>query len=123
MPFKPNQTKPMKTTPSTAMATTNTENRLHSLGQIKRAAESAGSHWFSKSAMRYFSSRVGSHVYSVPGGALFVSSEKDLERRLYSVRSCTAAGVIDTVGMFCEYKTNRAAHKAALNLVMGGFSL
>jgi hypothetical protein len=58
------------------MASTNTENRLHTLDQIKRAAASAGSRWFEKSALRFFSSRISSHVYSVPGGALFVSSEQ-----------------------------------------------
>lgn len=111
------------------MASTNTENRLHALDQIKRAAASAGSHWFEKSTLRFFSSRISSHVYSVPGGALFVSSEQfqgfgtEAGPRLYSVRSCTFKGSIDTVGGFQQHESSKAAHKEALRLVMSGFSL
>ena len=111
------------------MVSTNTENRLHTLDQIKRAAASAGSHWFDKSALRYFSSRISSHVYSVPGGALFVSSEQfkgfgsEDGRRLFSIRSCSFEGSIDTVGEFQEHESSKAAHKEALRLVMAGFSL
>lgn len=111
------------------MASTNTQNRLHTLDQIKRAAASAGSHWFEKSTLRFFSSRISSHVYSVPGGALFVSSEQfqgfgtEDGRRLYSVRSCSFDGSIDTVGDFQQYESSKAAHKEALRLVMAGFSL
>jgi hypothetical protein len=111
------------------MASTNTENRLHTLDQIKRAAASAGSRWFEKSALRFFSSRISSHVYSVPGGALFVSSEQfrgfgtEDEPRLYSVRSCSFDGSIDTVGGFQQYESSKAAHKEALRLVTSGFSL
>ena len=105
------------------MITTNAQNRLHTLSQIKRAAEAAGSHWFSKGALSFFSSRISSQVYSVPGGALFVSSEETLGCRLYSIRSCTFAGSIDTVGSFRRYESSKAAHKEALNLVVAGFSL
>ena len=111
------------------MITTNTEKRLHTLDQIKRAAAAAGSHWFEKSALRYFSSRISSHVYSLPGGALFVSSEQfkgfgtEDGPRLYSVRSCTSDGSIDTVGEFQQHESSKAAHTEALRLVMAGFSL
>ena len=111
------------------MASTNTENRLHTLDQIKRAAAAAGSHWFEKSALRYFASRVSSHVYSVPGGALFVSSEQfksfcmEDGPRLYSVRSCTFDGTVDTVGEFQQHESSKAAHTEALRLAMAGFSL
>ena len=111
------------------MVSTNTENRLHTLDQIKRAAASAGSPWFNKSALRYFSSRISSHVYSVPGGALFVSSEQfksfggEDGPRLFSIRSCSFDGCIDTVGGCQQYESSKAAHKEALRLVMAGFSL
>jgi hypothetical protein len=107
------------------MITTNTDRKLHTLDQIKRAAYGAGSHWFDRSAMRYFNSRIGERVHPVPGGALFVSSEQfDWNSpRLYSVRSCTFEGSIDTVGEFQQYATNSAAHAAASSLVKSGFSL
>lgn len=111
------------------MASTNTENRLHTLDQIKRAAASADSHWFEKSALIYFSSRISSHVYSVPGGALFVSSEqfKSFDGkdglRLFSIRSCSFEGSVDTVGDFQQYESSKVAHTEALRLAMTGFSL
>jgi len=111
------------------MLNVNTDKRLHTLEQIKRAAAAAGSHWFEASALRYFSSRISSHVYSVPGGALFVSSEQfkgfgsEDGPRLYSVRSCTSEGSLDTVGEFQQHQSSKAAHKEALRLVMAGYSL
>ncbi len=103
--------------------------KLHTLDQIKRAAESAGSHWFDRSALRYFSSRIGQKVYPVPGGALFVSSEQFRGLfspdgpRLYSVRSCTIAGQIDTVGEFQAHSSRESAHNYAAKLQREGFSL
>ena len=111
------------------MATTNTLRKLHTLDQIKRAAYSAGSHWFDMGSMRFFSSRVSEIVYPVPGGALFVSSEKfrgfcqpDGER-LYTVRSCSADGNIETVGEFQQWRTAKRAHARARFLQSEGFSL
>lgn len=105
--------------------TTNTLRKLHTLDQIKRAAMGVGSHWFDKSALRFFGSRIGEKVHPVSGGALFVSSEQfDYQSpRLYSVRSCTFSGEIDTVGEFQQYATNQAAHSAAARLVKSGFNL
>lgn len=107
----------------------NTQKRLHTLDQIKRAAKAAGSHWFDEDTLRYFSSRISSHVYSVPGGALFVSSEQFRGYgspdgpRLYTIRSCSFEGVIDTIGEFQQYETSRAAHAAALKLAIADFTI
>tara|TARA_R110000868_G_scaffold11921_1_gene57939 strand:- start:676 stop:1020 length:345 start_codon:yes stop_codon:yes gene_type:complete len=107
----------------------NTQKRLHTLDQIKRAAKAAGSHWFDAAALRYFSSRISNHVYSVPGGALFISSEQYRGYgspdgpRLYTVRSCSFEGAIDTVGEFQQYETSKAAHAAALKLAMADYTL
>ena len=111
------------------MATTNDLCKLHTLEQVKRVAYSAGSHWFDRSNLRYFSSRISENVYPIPGGALFVSSEKfkglyaDDGERLYTVRSCSADGKIDTVGDFQQWKTARQAHARAAWLQSDGFSL
>ena len=107
------------------MITTNTLHKLHTLDQIKRAAIGAGSHWLDPASMRFFNSRLGQTVYPIPGGALFISSERfDYSSpRLYSVRSCTWDGCIDTVGEFQQYATSTAAHSAASRLVKSGFSL
>ena len=117
---EPNQTKPMAS---------NTERKLHTLDQVKRAAAMAGSHWFDRDSMRYFASRVSARVYPVRGGALFVSSEQfrglyePSEQRRYTVRSCTADGRIETVGEFQQYATREAAHNAAKRLAANGYSL
>lgn len=103
--------------------------KLHTLDQIKRAAAAAGSHWFDPSTLRYFSSRVGRRVYPVPGGALFISSEQFRGYgspdgpRLYSVRSCTLAGKIDTVGKFQAHSSRDSAHNYAAHLQREGFTL
>jgi len=107
------------------MITMNIDRKLHTLDQVKRAAYGAGSHWFDRSTIRYFNSRVGKRVHPVPGGALFISSEQFslTSPRLYSVRSCTIEGEIDTVGEFQQYATNSAAHTAASSLAKSGLSL
>jgi hypothetical protein len=112
------------------MATTAVQTvKLHTLDQIKRAAAAAGSHWFDPSALRFFSSRLGRRVYPVPGGALFISSEQFRGYgspdgpRLYSVRSCTLAGEIDTVGEFQAHSSRESAHNCAAHLQREGFTL
>jgi hypothetical protein len=107
------------------MIATNATLKLHTLDQVKRAAIGAGSHWFDTDSMRYFNSRLGQTVYPIPGGALFISSERfDYNSpRAYSVRSCTWNGCIDTVGEFQQYATSTSAHSAASRLVKSGFSL
>ncbi len=117
------------TVPRSTMAIANTLRTLHTLDQIKRASYSAGSHWFDRGALRSFSSRISETVYPVAGGALFISSEKfrglyepDRER-LYTVRSCSVDGDINTVGEFQQWRTAKQAHARARFLQSEGFSL
>lgn len=105
---------------------TSTENRrleslrvpgqLSTIDEIESAARSQGSHWFDRDTMRFFASRVSDHIYPYPGGAVFVSSERgprfDSPRR-YTVRLCTVAGEIDTIGEFQAYASRNGAHSAA----------
>jgi hypothetical protein len=96
-------------------------------GDIERAADRAGSHWFSPSTRRFFGSRTLSDTYG-PGGLVFVSSEarRGCERR-YTLRVVTPANPdtgerfsIDTVpnedgsNGFQAYATARQAKAAAL---------
>lgn len=74
--------------------------------------------WFSPSAMRWFSSRVGSTGFLDRNGAIyFVSSERDIygdNVRRYSVRVWKGEGYgIDTVGVFCGYASRNGAMRAA----------
>jgi len=94
------------------------------LDHIKTAARETGSHFFSPSTMRFFSSRIHGALY---GGRFFVTSERDStgsawggERR-YSVRVARFLPNkerldIDTVGDHGAYDTAREAHAAAQRL-------
>lgn len=86
-----------------------------SIDEIKRAAESAGSQWFSPASMRYFGSRISNEVIN---GKYFVTTETDIyggDRRA-SIRVASPNGSIDTVGEFREYNTIDQAKRAARKL-------
>lgn len=95
-----------------------------SIPALKAAANNAGSHWFSKGAMQFFSSKIESGMIA---GRFFVTSEQcDADSpRLYSVRvvtrdaAATPSLSIDTVGDFQAHATltdAKAAAKAAAAL-------
>ncbi len=92
---------------------------LHTLDAIKTAAKNGQApHWFDRSTLRFFSSRISEHVYPTRDGAYFVSSERfDMTTpRLFSVRFCSDAGAIDTIGEFQQYASRSGAHAAAARL-------
>lgn len=74
--------------------------------QIKSAAKAAGSHYFDRSTMRFFRSRVLPTVFHGPGGCYFVTSEQFTSStttapRRYTVRKFDVQTAnIDTVGQF-----------------------
>lgn len=107
---------------------------VHTSDDIRAIVESTGSHFFDRSTMSYFSSRLLSGVYAADGdesnvGArfFFVTSERDTspyqspQPRLYSVRRLTLATVrddrpdvlIDTMGEFQGFATAREARRFA----------
>lgn len=61
---------------------------MRTIDDIKQAAYRGGSHWFDPGTMRFFASRVSSHVFIVDERrTLFVSSEDSgIGGRRYSVR-------------------------------------
>jgi hypothetical protein len=103
-------------------------NTIHTIDDIIAIADHAGSHFFSRDTMRFFSSRVLSGIYAPDGYEaregrrfFFVTSERhgDDAPRHYAVRMMTlgaqrddrAAVDIVTVGDY--HSTANAAHKAA----------
>ena len=87
---------------------------LKTIEEIKRANEDSGGHWFEKAAMRFFRTSIAQTVYPAPRGAVFVTGEKDGDNtRRYSVRYCTDAGRIRTVGGFRQYPTLDEALRGA----------
>lgn len=86
-----------------------------SINQIISEAERAGSYFFSKSTLRFFSSRILPTIY---GGCYFITSERDNYRdsnpRFYTIRKYEGGLKVETVGEFCQFKT-RAQAVAAVN--------
>lgn len=86
------------------------------IDEIKRANSNLGHHFFDKTSVRFFASRVLGGVY---GGRYFVTSERfrgsDGYRatRLYTIREAQDNGEVDTVGEFQAYTSARAARKHA----------
>lgn len=90
--------------------------------ELALANKRRGGHWFDKSTMRSFSSRVSELAYLSEDGELayFVSSEKFRGfrcgdgPRLYTVRCCRIAdGDVEEIGEFQQYKSRSGADKAA----------
>jgi hypothetical protein len=75
------------------------------VAELKEIAREAGSHFFDRSALRFFNSQILPSLYVGPGGVYFVTSEQFEER---SQRKCTVrqfqpeTADIRTVGQFNE---------------------
>ena len=86
-----------------------------SINQIISEAERAGSHFFSKATLRFFSSRILPTIY---GGCYFITSERDNYRdsnpRFYTIRKYEGGLKVETVGEFCQY-TSKAQAVSAIN--------
>lgn len=98
--------------------------RLYDAQQIRRHADGK-THFFDSSSMRFFRSRIGQNAYMTPNPYihLFVTSEQFVDsrgnsgKRLYSVRKYDSrTSDIVSIGDFQEYRTARAANKAAKEL-------
>jgi hypothetical protein len=92
---------------------------FYNIEQIKYANKERGQHFFSRSTLRFFRSRIGSKVHRGPGGIYFITSEQFDERsaRLYTVRRFDPmSAAVDTVGDFQQYTCARHAHSEASRL-------
>lgn len=93
-------------------------NQYTSINQIISEAESAGSHFFDKKTLAFFSSRILPTIYA---GCYFITSERDTYRdsnpRLYTVRKYEGGLRIETVGNFCQYETKAQAVTAIKKLI------
>ena len=73
-------------------------------------------HWFEEDTFRFFSSRLSWDSLTPAGNDtyLFVSSESNFDRtkRLYSIRSITTSGDVQTVGDFQAFNTLAEAKRA-----------
>jgi len=77
------------------------------------ANSQVGGHWFEKSTMRFFNTRIESRLIA---GHRFITSEKGPDEvRRYTVREALPDGSIDTVGEFQQYETLREAKAVVLS--------
>lgn len=85
------------------------------IAQVAALNRDNGGHWFDKSAMRFFKTKIESGVLP---GFLFVTSEQcGYGPRLFTVRQFDAAGNVSTVGKLQEWLSRRAALAAARGFV------
>ncbi|WP_035194185.1 DUF7447 family protein [Acidithiobacillus ferrivorans] len=87
-----------------------------SIKAIKAANRGADQHFFDRSTMSFFQSRVCRKLT----GHYFVTSEQcrfdPRAKRTYTLRQVTDNGWISTVGDYGAYSTSRAAHAEAARL-------
>jgi hypothetical protein len=87
-----------------------------SIKAIKAANRGADQHFFDRSTMSFFQSRVCRKLT----GHYFVTSERcrfdQSAKRTYTLRQVTDNGWISTVGDYGAYSTSRAAHAEAARL-------
>lgn len=92
---------------------------------IRKANEANGYHFFEAGALRFFRSRIGSRVFSGPGGVFFITSEQFVASdgwaadRAYTVRQALPSGAIETVGKHQAYRSRSCANRAASRLAAG----
>ena len=76
-----------------------------SLREVAEANRAAGWHWFDKSAMRFFGTRLETEIITRGERQFFISSEQrepDTDRR-YTIREVLPTGKVETVGEFMQY--------------------
>ena len=91
------------------------------IDEIISEAESAGSHFFSESALRWFDSIIEPAVY---GGRYFITSEQDQHRaehnRQWTIRIYNGGTDIKDASGFCEFDSHEQAVLAVQVLVSEG---
>lgn len=81
------------------------------IAEIKTVNKAAGYHWFDRSTMRFFKSKIESGVY---GGRFFVTSEQPpYGPRTFTIHEALPNGDIKTVSDFLPFSTLDEARKNA----------
>lgn len=91
---------------------------INTIGQVKELNRRMGLHFFDHETMTFWGARTSSLVLPTPGGAVFVTSERNFDgtERLYSVRAINGeTGMVDTLERQA-YKTLGGAKRAARKL-------
>jgi hypothetical protein len=88
------------------------------MADVKDANRRIGNHWFDRSTMRFFNTKIESGLI---GGKYFITSERydDDRPRLFTVRRADPDGTIDTVGEFQGYHSREDAREAIREAMKG----
>ena len=77
-------------------------------------------HWFNRSTMAFFKSKMPTVAYETDAGVLFVTSETNPSgRKAFSVRRQRVSGEISTVGELHHFPTAAAARAEIKRLHLG----
>jgi hypothetical protein len=95
-----------------------TKAKSWTINDIQAAMSASGSHWWDRSSMRFFGTRVCGAVFQGQGGIYFVTSEQPPHGpRAYTIRRFTPESLdIRTEGELCGYKTRKTALRHAERL-------
>lgn len=95
--------------------------KFKSISDVRAANQAIGNHWFDKSSMRFFNTRIVSSLMTRgatkdhPGGRqVFITSERMDETRplRYTIREALPNGEVDTIGEFQAYSSIEDAKDA-----------
>ena len=86
------------------------------IADVKRRNKEIDRHFFEKSTMKFFNSKIESKLY---GGKYFVTSEQfdENSKRKYTVRIANNDGSIDTIGRFSEFSSKEDAIEAIKKII------
>lgn len=94
--------------------------QFRDMADVKAANAAIGGHWFERSTMRFFNTRIESKLMTrgSSGRQVFITSERcdETTPRKYTVREALTDGSIDTVGEFQQHATLQDARDAVVAL-------
>lgn len=98
--------------------------RKWTMAEIRACNKEKGHHWFDRSTMRFFGSRIGRSVYQGPGGVYFVTSEGSGDwgvPRRFTIRKFDPSDCsVETVGDFHKSAYDHVVKDEAKRLARGG---
>lgn len=83
------------------------------VSDVRAYHEATGSHWFDRSSMRFFGTRIHTKGLLIAGKYFITSEQPPHGPRGYTVRGVKENGDIETEGELCGYRTAARAAQAA----------
>lgn len=90
-----------------------TKPQFLTVADVRAYNQATGGHWFDRSAMRYFGTKIHTKGLLICGKYFITSEQPPHGPRGYTVREVSTDGDINTVGELCGYRTAKEAAMAA----------